>query len=442
MSAAAIERSSRRRYVVVAYAVAAMFLAYTDRVNIAVAAVAMRAEFHWSQSVKGLVLAGFFIGYFLFQIGSGALAQRFGGKRVLALAVLWWSLFTLLTPPAAFLSVAVLVAARIGLGLGEAAVMPATYELFGRWVPAAERARSLALFLGGIPFGQIVGLLATGYLTARIGWPMSFWVFGSAGLIWVAAFSRHVHNSPARDPRMLPAERALLPAPLPARRAPTPWRLMLSSPLVLSFVGAHFGHNWALYVLISWLPSFFHEHLGLSIASSGAYSALPWLANFVALLLGGSCADALVKRGVEPIGVRRSLAATGLLGAALALVSLPVAASPVTALLLACAAAGSLGFAAGGFTAVSFDITPRHAPMLIGFSNTLATIPGIVGVVVTGWLLDATANYTASYRLAALATAAAAVGLAMTARARVPDLDGRASAAAATDRSINETVKP
>jgi len=92
---------SRRRHVVVAFTAAAMFLAYTDRVNLAVAAVAMREQLHWSQSVKGLVLAGFFIGYFLFQIASGSLAQRFGGKRVLGLAVLWWSLFTLLTPPAA-----------------------------------------------------------------------------------------------------------------------------------------------------------------------------------------------------------------------------------------------------------------------------------------------------------------------------------------------------
>jgi ACS family sodium-dependent inorganic phosphate cotransporter len=428
MSAAAPARSSRRRHVVVGYAVAGMFIAYTDRVNIAVAAVAMRDQFHWSQSVKGLVLAGFFIGYFLFQIGSGALAQRFGGKRVLGSAVLWWSLFTLLTPPAAFLSVAVLVAARIAMGLGEAAVMPATYELFGRWVPAGERARSLAVFLAGIPFGQIVGLLATGYLTARFGWPASFWLFGTLGLIWVAAFFRRVHNNPASDPRVLPSERALLPAPLAAVRAPTPWRSMLGSPLVLSFMGAHFGHNWALYVLISWLPSFFHDHLGLSIASSGAYSSLPWLANFVALLLGGAGADALVKRGVAPIGVRRALAAAGLLGAALALLSLPTAASPPLALLVACAAAASLGFAAGGITAVPFDITPRHAPMLIGFSNTLATIPGIVGVVITGWLVDATANYTGSYRLAAAATAAAALGLAMTARAQVPDLDGAAVA--------------
>jgi MFS family permease len=122
-----------RRHGVVAFAFGAMFLGYTDRVNLAVAAVAMRSQLHWSQSAKGLVLAGFFVGYFLFQVISGSLAQRFGGKRVLTVAVMWWSLCALLTPLAATASLALLIAARIGLGVGEAAVLPACYDLFSRW---------------------------------------------------------------------------------------------------------------------------------------------------------------------------------------------------------------------------------------------------------------------------------------------------------------------
>jgi MFS transporter, ACS family, solute carrier family 17 (sodium-dependent inorganic phosphate cotransporter), other len=422
MSAASPVPASRRRHVVVAFTVAAMFLAYTDRVNLAVAVVAMREQFHWSQSVKGLVLAGFFIGYFLFQVASGSLAQRFGGKRVLGLAVLWWSLFALLTPPAARVSVAVLVGARIGLGLGEAAVLPGSYELFSRWVPAAERTRSLALFLSGIPLGQIVGLVATGYLTARLGWPATFYVFGALGLVWAGAFWRSVHNSPAGDARVSAGERALLPAAAAGAAAPMPWRRLLHSPLVLSFIAAHFCHNWALYVLISWLPSYFHEHLGLSVQQSGWYSALPWLANFLALLVGGGVADAAVTRAAGPLGVRRALAATGLGGAALCLLSLPGAGSAEVALGIACAAAGCIGLACAGFTAVPLDITPRHAPMLIGFSNTLATIPGIVAVALTGWQLDVTHNYTSTFVLSAGIAAAGALLLAATAHASAPEL--------------------
>ena len=210
--------ASARRHVVVGFTVAALTLAFTDRVNLAVAAVAMRSQLHWSQSVKGLVLAAFFVGYLVFQMASGALAQRFGGKRVLGIAVLSWSAFALLTPLAATTSVAVLLLVRIALGIGEAAVVPASYELFSRWVPAMERGRAVGRFLCGIPLGQIAGFALTGYLTASYGWPASFYLFGALGVLWALVFLRAVHNDPAHDPKVSAAERALLPVPA-GRRA-------------------------------------------------------------------------------------------------------------------------------------------------------------------------------------------------------------------------------
>ena len=120
--------------------------------------------------------------------------------------------------------------------------------------------------------------------------------------------------------------------------------------------------------------------------------------------------------------MRRALAATGLAGAALCLLSLPGASSAEVALAIACATAALIGLACAGFTAVPLDITPRHAPMLIGFSNTLATIPGVVGVALTGWQLDVTHNYTSTFVLSAGVAAAGALLLAATARAPVPEL--------------------
>jgi MFS transporter, ACS family, solute carrier family 17 (sodium-dependent inorganic phosphate cotransporter), other len=403
-----------RRHGVTAFAFGALFLGYTDRVNLAVAAVAMRTQLHWSQSAKGLVLAGFFVGYLLFQVVSGSLAQRFGGKRVLTVAVLWWSLCALLTPLAAVASVAVLVAARIGLGLGEAAVLPACYDLFSRWIPAGERGRAVGRFMCGIPLGQIAGLALTGYLTARAGWPASFYLFGALGLLWALAFVFRVHNDPARDPAVSPAERARLPDAAPAGAMRTPWGPLLRSPLVRAFIGAHFCHNWALYILISWLPSYFSEHLGLTLAQAGLFAALPWATNFLALLIGGFAGDTWVARGAPLLTVRRLMAAAGLAGTALALLALSRAVTPAAALTLTCTATAALGIALSGFVSVPLDITPRHAPMLIGLSNTLATLPGIAGVAITGWLLDETHSYAATFLMTAAITTAGAVALLVT----------------------------
>ena len=395
-----------RRHTLLVLCVAAMFLAYTDRVNIAVAAVAMRAEFHWSQTVKGLVLSSFFAGYMLFQIGSGALARRFGGKRVLAVAVACWSAFTLLTPLAASVSIGALVAARVGLGLGEAAVMPATYELFSRWVPPAERGRAIGRLLSGIPLGQIVGFTTTGWMTAQFGWPASFYVFGAIGLVWALAWLASVTNDPLEDPRVSATERELLATCAGTRHAasrpPTPWRFFLRHSPVWALVAAHFCHNWTLYMLVSWLPSYFRESHALGIGSAGLYAAAPWVAYFATLQLTGAWSDRAIARGVGTIVVRKLATCGGLAAAGTCLAVLGTVDSAGLALGLICVAAGAIGVAASGFTSVPLDLSPRNAPVLIGFSNTLATIPGIAGVAITGWLVDVTHTFVAAFLVAAL----------------------------------------
>ena len=390
-----------RRRVVVAFTVVAMTLAFTDRVNLAVAAVAMRSQLHWSQSVKGLVLAAFFVGYLVFQVASGALAQRFGGKRVLGIAVLGWSALALLTPLAALSSVALLLVARIGLGIGEAAVVPGSYELFSRWVPQAERGRTVARFLCGIPLGQIAGFSVAGFMTARYGWPSSFYLFGAlrpavGGVFPAPRAQRPAAGSAGGCRRARRAARTR-----PRRREPVPWRELLSVPMVRAFIVAHFCHNWALYLLVSWLPSYYSEHLGVPLGTAGLYAALPWATNFIALLAGGARGDARIARGGQPLQVRRTLSVLGLAGTAAALLLLPLATSAAVALMISCLATAALGVACAGFICVPLDVTPRHAPVLVGASNTLATIPGIAGVAITGWLLDLTHTYAVTFLLSA-----------------------------------------
>ena len=94
-----VARRWTRRGSLVAMCFLACVIAYTDRVNISVAAVSMKEDLGWSQTEKGFVLSSFFIGYMALMFASGWLATRFGGKRVLGAAVLAWSVFTLLTRP-------------------------------------------------------------------------------------------------------------------------------------------------------------------------------------------------------------------------------------------------------------------------------------------------------------------------------------------------------
>ena len=151
-------------HAVVVLLCAAVFISYIDRTNISVGAIAMRLQFGWNETQKGVVLPSFYVGYISLMLARGALANRFGGRLVLGVAVVWWSVFTVLTPVAASISLPLLVTARIALGLGEAAVFPASMNIIGRHVPVLQRSRAVAsvtssLYAGGrIGFAEPVGV--------------------------------------------------------------------------------------------------------------------------------------------------------------------------------------------------------------------------------------------------------------------------------------------
>ena len=93
-------RAVPRYVIVVGLLFAAVFVAYIDRTNISIAAIAMQEELGWTETSKGLVLAAFFVGYLVLMAPCGAWANRYGGWLVLGIAVLWWSAWTALTPAA------------------------------------------------------------------------------------------------------------------------------------------------------------------------------------------------------------------------------------------------------------------------------------------------------------------------------------------------------
>lgn len=376
-------------YTVVLLCGAAVLISYIDRTNISVAAIPMQAQFGWTETTKGWVLSSFFVGYLVFMAASGALANRYGGKFVLGAAVLWWSLFTALTPAAAMVSLPVLLAARIALGLGEAAVFPASINMLGRWVPAASRSRAVALFTSALSVGTMISLPLTGWLVRAHGWAVPFYAFGAAGLVWALLWFTSVHAGRSPDVEPPPAHPAI------------PWRPLLRSTAVWAIIINHFCSNWALYVLLAWLPSYFKTTFNVSLANAGLLSAAPWGAYFLMANVSGWVADAMIARGRSVTFVRKVMQIGALLGSGAFLLLLEAARSPGLGVLLMCGASGMLALCLSGFAVNSFDIAPRYADVIWGLANTAGTLPGIIGVAVTGWLVDLTGSYNAPFTLTA-----------------------------------------
>ena len=87
-----------RRYMLVGLSCVAILICYLDRINISVAIIPMSEDLGWAPDKQGLALSSFFVGYLLTQIVGGGLADKYGGKIVLAVGVLVWSVATLFTP--------------------------------------------------------------------------------------------------------------------------------------------------------------------------------------------------------------------------------------------------------------------------------------------------------------------------------------------------------
>jgi ACS family sodium-dependent inorganic phosphate cotransporter len=390
------EHSSRgwqRRHTVVLLCFFSTFICYIDRVNISVAIIPMAEQFGWSDTQRGLVLSSFFVGYLITQVAGGSLAARLGGKAVLGFGVLWWSLFTILTPLSALASFPVLIGARILMGLGEGVAFPATYNLLGRWVPPKERTRAAAFNLSAIPLGTLFAVSTTPFIILAFGWPAVFYAFGAVGFVWFLFWWPLGGDRPdtPTDP-VLPEE---------DRSSGVPWRQILREKSVWAIIVAHFCNNWGLYVLLAWLPSYFSSQLNVNLRAVWIFISLPWIANFLVANVVGWLGDRMIASG-RPVGfVRKSLQVVGSAGPAIALIALTRVEDAVAAVTLLTVALGLGAFSYAGFASNHLDISPRHAGAIFGISNTAGTIPGIIGVALTGVLVDATGSYASAFYVTA-----------------------------------------
>jgi len=377
----------------VAILTVAFILCNLDKVNMSVAVIPLSQKFGWTASDRGMVSAAFFWGYTLTQIPAGYIASVLGGARVLGLAVFVWSFGTFLAPLAAVGGIVPLSLTRLLVGLGEGFGPPAVTGLLAKHVPASMRARAVSIVFGGMELGNAIGLLTCGPLIATAGWESIFYIFAVAGFVWVAAwpFLAPKEDGPAGGKGGA------------AQAAAVPYGQFMTSAPVWAIITAHFCHNWGYYTMLAWLPSYFEMLFDANATMAGQTALIPNLAMVAMIPLVGQAADSLQNRGYSTTTVRKLAQGAAFLLPALCM--------------LTCAAVTPSGglFALGsgkpivGILSVSFamsawsraglycnhqDLSPKYAAPLLGITNTAGALPGILGVMLTGKILDATGNWS------------------------------------------------
>ena len=401
-----------RRYTVVVLFALATALCYIDRVNISIAIIPLAREKGYDAAAKGLVLSSFFWGYLWLQLLGGWMADRFGGKRVLAVGVALWSVATFLTPPAASISFAALLAMRALLGAGEALNFPAVHSIAARWTIGSERARAISLHFSGVAFGTMIALIVSPMIVLAWGWPSVFYISGALGLVWLVAWQLKAANGPEECRGVSPDELALIKNERAAEvelADHIPWRRILREPAVWAIVIAHLCNNFGFYIILLWLPSYLSRIFGVPMARLGAFSVIPWIVAFIMQNSSGWIADGLQKRAMSLTTVRKLMQGSAFTIGGLPLLVLPLARTPAMAVALVAISIGGTALGGGGFVVNHFDVAPRYAGILMGISNTAATVPGIIGVAATGFILQATNSFSAVFYLTAVVYAVGAI---------------------------------
>uniref|UniRef100_A0A3Q3AZ69 Sialin n=1 Tax=Kryptolebias marmoratus TaxID=37003 RepID=A0A3Q3AZ69_KRYMA len=396
----------------------AFFVAYSLRVNLSVAMVDMLNSTHqsstnhsgtvcpahdspaqpkhnrtasvynWDSQTQGWILGSFFYGYILTQIPGGYLAGRFGPKWLMGLGILGTVVFTLLTPVAADLGASYLIAVRVLEGIGEGVTFPAMYTMWASWAPPLERSRLLTITYIGAQLGTVIALPLSGEICFYLDWTYVFYLFGIVGLVWFILWSCLVFNSPNTHPRISEQERLYitnsLKNELSASTNHIPWRAIVTSRPLWAIVVAHFSYNWTFYTLLTLLPTYMNVILGFSIQQNGFLSALPYVGCAVLAVLSGQVADYLRETCLYPTAfVRKAFSLIGMIGPAAFLVAAGFTGCNYKLAVTFLTISSSLGgVSASGFNINHLDIAPSYAGILLGITNTFATIPGMVGPVI------------------------------------------------------------
>lgn len=378
---------------------------YVDRASLSVAMPLIATQFNLAPGTQGLLFSAFFWSYTLMQVPGGWLADRFRPRVIIGAATILWGIAQAST--AAVTGWTGLLLARIGLGLAEGPIYPASGKLNAIWLPASERARGAVIIDGGAPLGTAIGSLIIATLIGVLNsWRLAFLIAG-LGTIAAGVFTyRYIRDSPREHSGVSVAELAHIEngqshedAQSPAATATAGSSFATRFLRARSFWGmvlGWLGFDLVFYGLVSWGPSYLAQARHLSLASSGGSLFIIFGAGFVGEITGGFLADRWKARGGSPNLVMRTL--LGLSGVLTTLSTLALAF--VSSARVAVALLASVLFFlrwAGLYWSLPATLADRgHAGILGGIMNAAGNLGGIVAPVLVGAIVQSTGDYFAA----------------------------------------------
>ena len=376
-----------QRWLIVALLSIGAIIAFCSRTNIsaALAYPPFVEHFHLSNVDRGVLNSAFFWSYMVLQIPTGWLVDRYGVKIPYAISFVVWCLASAATGLTR--SVAELATLRVITGAGEAIVTPASFRWMRQHFSEEQSGLAVGVYMLGTKIGPAVGAPLAAWLITLYDWHLMFLIVGLAGLVWLIPWLLMVKSDKP------PALRADQPRP---RAATLPFRNIMASPVVWGSVIINFCYNYFVFYCMTWMPAYFVEQRHVSLTKMGLFSFFSFGGIAIVALLAGWAADLIIKRGANAVFVRKAFVLAGFAIASTEIIGV-TSTSVEGALFWAVVSLSGLGLTTANSLALCRMtlIPPQAVGLVTGVQNVSTSFAGIVGPILSGWLLQVSGGYRA-----------------------------------------------
>ncbi|WPX37465.1 MFS transporter [Pseudomonas sp. CCC3.1] len=390
VASASLVAPSRKRFFIMVLLFITVVINYLDRSNLSIAAPALTSDLGIDPIHVGLIFSAFGWTYAAMQIPGGWLVDRVPPRILYSVALLLWSLATVMLGFAAsFIALFVL---RMAVGALEAPAYPINSRVVTTWFPERERATAIGFYTSG----QFVGLAfltpVLAWLQHQWGWHMVFICTGAVGIIWAGIWYAVYRDGVPRQAEIdLVAEGGGLvdiQSQTAKRKAPFSWLdlgIVLSKRKLWGIYLGQFCLNSTLWFFLTWFPTYLVKYRGMDFIKSGLLASLPFLAAFVGVLCSGFFSDWLIRRGYS-VGFARKLPIIGGLLISTSIIGANfVESTPLVIAFLA------LAFFGNGLASITWSLVSTLAPARLlgltgGVFNFIGNLSAIATPIVIGFL--------------------------------------------------------
>ncbi|MFZ0588866.1 MAG: MFS transporter, partial [Bryobacteraceae bacterium] len=373
-----VSRRDRRRWWIVWTLFCSTALNYINRQTLSVLAPVISKQFHLDHAQLSNIFSAFQFAYAATWLIGGIFLDVVGTRIGMSIAVIWWSLVSIVTSFAnSAFSFAVF---RFLLGIGEGVNWPGASKAVAEFFPAEERSLAVAIFDSGSSVGGAIAAIAIPWIALEFGWRRAFVFSGALGLFWLFLWllvyprERSATGPSASSSLDLRNLKSLLPL---LKRRET-WGIVIGRSLT--------DPIWWFYVF--WLPQYLSDTRGFSLKQIAIFAWIPFIAADIGNFAGGLSSGALVKRGTAVVRARKSICIVSCIPL-LAGIPAVFVASPFSSLALICFALfGYASWSTMGLTFPSDLFPPEVVGSVTGLSGLAAGLSGTLFTLLVGTLVD------------------------------------------------------